>query len=114
MTHPDRIAGIRAGLERYTARWYETMHVVDVATWLRNWVDVPMIEVWAEAMAAKRTSRDPWALAHAAKIAQAAYIALEPDETRRVLADPLVAALVESLVAERGGDPPYNREGGAS
>lgn len=110
MKHFDRVL---AAITRYAPRWYETMHVVDLATWLCNWEkDLP--EVYIEAMAVKKATSDAWELAHASKLSQAVYIALTSADTLAV-STPGTAARIDQLAAERrSAAPPYNREGGAS
>jgi hypothetical protein len=108
--HYDRVL---AEIGRYNPRWYDAMHVVDLATWLRNWNESVLLRLYAEALAAKKAAASAWELAHAAKIAQAAYVAMDPEDVRKALTDPVIQALVESLSADRrAGLPPYNTDGG--
>lgn len=100
-------------IDRYNQHWYDRMHVVDLATWLHNWNADVLVELYLDCYAVKKVTTDMWQLAKAVKVAQAAYVAMSPEQAKQVLTDPVVRAWGETLTEERQKAlPPYNRDGG--
>lgn len=102
-----------AEIERYNVGWYDRMHVADVATWLFNWNSDRLVELYLDCAAVKRTTTDMWHLAKAARLREAAYVAMQPAQARAVMVDPAVKAWGDEMLAERQKTrPPYNKDGG--
>lgn len=78
---------VRHDLRRYNARWYEAMHLSDLACWLANWRGSALLDLYAEALAEKKLARSLSELAVASRLAKAAYVALSPETVKAIATD---------------------------
>lgn len=89
-------------LKRYNPRWYEMMHVTDIATWLCSWFSTEeILGIYMEACSERKASTTLWDLAEAVKLSQAAYVALEPEVVKRIVNDKTFHDLMAAMVEDR-------------
>lgn len=102
MDAPSPYFALKADLARYNPRWYDELHVVDIATWMCSWNDdQELLRFYVDANAERKTALTLWDLAHASKLAKAAYVALSPEAVLRLVSDPVLIADVNVAVAAK-------------
>lgn len=93
---------VKRKLSRYNHRWWKVMTVTDIATWLCSWHDSSeILGLYVDAYAERKASLSVEDRVYAAKISQAAYVALDPEVIRRMAVDEVFKELVEVSVSER-------------